>query len=176
MRSKSKGYYHLNNSCKVSVSTAPLPAHPKPPSCTLPPIKPIARGSPKRLSLTPDNQSNTENSMQVSHSHAQETKEGENICVILRIRPMLRFEIERGDLHAVSVVSSQSIELRTKSGPKRYNFNTVVSETATQQDMFIKSGVPSLLEAALEGYSASIFLYGQTGSGKTFTFAHQHFR
>ncbi len=36
-------------------------------------------------------------------------------------------------------------------------------------EFFRTSGVPGLLEAALEGYSCTCFAYGQTGSGKTYT-------
>jgi len=38
-----------------------------------------------------------------------------------------------------------------------------------QEDVFEKCGVHELIDAALEGYSATVFAYGQTGSGKTFT-------
>lgn len=31
--------------------------------------------------------------------------------------------------------------------------------------------INELLDAAIEGYSATIFAYGQTGSGKTYTMA-----
>jgi kinesin family protein 12 len=33
------------------------------------------------------------------------------------------------------------------------------------------SCVNELLDAAIEGYSATVFAYGQTGSGKTYTMA-----
>jgi len=34
-----------------------------------------------------------------------------------------------------------------------------------------KCNVGELIDAAIEGYSATIFAYGQTGSGKTYTMA-----
>ena len=40
---------------------------------------------------------------------------------------------------------------------------------ACADEFFRTSGVPGLLEAALEGYACTCFAYGQTGSGKTYT-------
>jgi hypothetical protein len=34
-----------------------------------------------------------------------------------------------------------------------------------------KCNVNELIDAAIEGYSATVFAYGQTGSGKTYTMA-----
>lgn len=176
MRSKSRGYYQLNNSEKISSRTLPSSIT-KPPSSTLPHIPTIPRQGPKSVSFVPEKNVSydpeplkpIDSISPVDQSMSHEQKEGENIIVILRVRPMLRFELERGDLHAVSSITPHAIELRAKAGPRRFEFNYVLPETASQQDVFIKSGVPSLLEASLEGYSASIFLYGQTGSGKTYT-------
>ena len=35
----------------------------------------------------------------------------------------------------------------------------------------MESGTHVLLDAVLDGYSATVFAYGQTGSGKTYTMA-----
>lgn len=37
------------------------------------------------------------------------------------------------------------------------------------QDVLRLCGITQLLDAALDGYNATILAYGQTGSGKTFT-------
>ena len=42
---------------------------------------------------------------------------------------------------------------------------------ASLQDVLRLCGIPQLLDAALDGYNATVLAYGQTGSGKTFTMA-----
>ena len=44
-----------------------------------------------------------------------------------------------------------------------------ISEDRTQKQLFQESGVASLLDASLLGYSSTVLAYGQTGSGKTYT-------
>jgi Cdc6-like AAA superfamily ATPase len=44
-----------------------------------------------------------------------------------------------------------------------------MDESTRQSEVFARCGVNSLIESALDGYSATIFAYGQTGSGKTYT-------
>jgi len=44
-----------------------------------------------------------------------------------------------------------------------------MDENTRQSEVFSRCGVNSLIESALDGYSATIFAYGQTGSGKTYT-------
>ena len=44
-----------------------------------------------------------------------------------------------------------------------------MDEQTRQSEVFQRCGVNSLIESALDGYSATIFAYGQTGSGKTYT-------
>jgi Cdc6-like AAA superfamily ATPase len=52
---------------------------------------------------------------------------------------------------------------------KHFKFNYVVDERTSQGELFHKCNISELLDAALDGYSATIFAYGQTGSGKTYT-------
>lgn len=51
---------------------------------------------------------------------------------------------------------------------RRFQFNGVFDEYATQADVYCGVGEP-LLDGVLEGKSAAIMCYGQTGSGKTHT-------
>lgn len=37
------------------------------------------------------------------------------------------------------------------------------------QDVLRLCGIPQLLDAAMDGFNATVLAYGQTGSGKTFT-------
>jgi Cdc6-like AAA superfamily ATPase len=47
----------------------------------------------------------------------------------------------------------------------------VAGEKTTQAQLYAQLNVDQFLEAALAGYSVTIFAYGQTGSGKTYTMA-----
>ena len=46
-----------------------------------------------------------------------------------------------------------------------------VTDATCQSEFFEVSGAKRLIDAALDGYSATIFAYGQTGAGKTHTIA-----
>lgn len=52
-----------------------------------------------------------------------------------------------------------------------FRYNAALDENNMQEDVFNKCGVHELIDAALAGYSATVFAYGQTGSGKTYTMA-----
>lgn len=57
--------------------------------------------------------------------------------------------------------------------PDRYTrdfaFHACIGPDVSQADVLHMCGIPSLLEAAMNGYNVTIFCYGQTGSGKTYT-------
>jgi Kinesin motor domain len=94
---------------------------------------------------------------------------GEFVQVVCRIRPMLQFELSRGDDHCVQVLDTQNLQLNKGAGVKAFRFNRIVDESASQSDVFHQCNVAKLLNSALDGYSATLFAYGQTGSGKTYT-------
>lgn len=48
---------------------------------------------------------------------------------------------------------------------------SVADDSVGQAEFFDVSGAKRLLDAALDGYAATIFAYGQTGAGKTHTIA-----
>ena len=54
---------------------------------------------------------------------------------------------------------------------RSFTFDSVHHTTTTQDEFFHSCGVTDLLDAALDGYTATVFAYGQTGSGKTYTTA-----
>ena len=54
---------------------------------------------------------------------------------------------------------------------KKFRFTNVVSEKTSQAEVYQQLNIDQFLEAALAGYSVTIFAYGQTGSGKTYTMA-----
>ena len=47
----------------------------------------------------------------------------------------------------------------------------MLSPAENQRSCYQKCNVSELIDAAIEGYSATVFAYGQTGSGKTYTMA-----
>jgi excinuclease UvrABC helicase subunit UvrB len=61
--------------------------------------------------------------------------------------------------------------LGCRGSQKSYQFNYVLGPGDNQQKCYQRCKVEELIEAAIEGYSATVFAYGQTGSGKTYTMA-----
>lgn len=94
---------------------------------------------------------------------------GEFVQVVCRIRPLLQFELSRGDDYCIKAIDSQHLQLIKGATVKAFRFNRVVDETASQSDVFHQCNVAKLINSALEGYSTTMFAYGQTGSGKTYT-------
>lgn len=97
---------------------------------------------------------------------------GEFVQVVCRIRPLLQFELSRGDEYCVKALDNQNLQLIKGATVKGFRFNRVVDQGASQSDVFHQCNVAKLLNSALEGYSATLFAYGQTGSGKTYTYSH----
>ena len=108
-----------------------------------------------------------------NHSITKKKKKekGENIMVIVRVRPLLSSELKRGDKKCIKIINENCIQIKKNHILKTFRLNKIFSSNASQSDIFNKTGMQKLLEAALEGYSTTVFAYGQTGSGKTFTIA-----
>ena len=96
---------------------------------------------------------------------------GESVRVCVRIRPLSQKELSSGNQNCVEVQNPQLLLLKQKSGIRQYAFHQILDESITQGQVFSETGVHSLLESSLEGYSCTIFAYGQTGSGKTYSMA-----
>lgn len=96
---------------------------------------------------------------------------GESVRVCVRIRPLSQKEIASGKQNCVEVQNPQLLLLKQKNGVRQYAFHQILDENIAQGQVFSETGVHSLLESSLEGYSCTIFAYGQTGSGKTYTMA-----
>lgn len=58
-----------------------------------------------------------------------------------------------------------------RGSQKGYQFNSALPPGESQKSCYQRCNVDELLDAAIEGYSATVFAYGQTGSGKTYTMA-----
>ncbi|RHZ04750.1 hypothetical protein DYB37_009744 [Aphanomyces astaci] len=76
-------------------------------------------------------------------------------------RPWLRCRHTLGD-KAVEVVGVKPTD------NKLYMADHVLSEDATQEDVFTTVGAPAV-DALVAGYNGSVIAYGQVGSGKTYT-------
>ncbi|MEW5320487.1 MAG: hypothetical protein WDW38_011556 [Sanguina aurantia] len=107
---------------------------------------------------------------------------GSRIQVVVRVRPVLT--LDSGDQVAVTCSPDGSkvqvlLPERSsdKSGPpgaaragaRAYEFDACLPGATTQAELFETCGMAELVEAALDGYSVTVFAFGQTGSGKTHT-------
>ncbi|GKT28153.1 Kinesin-like protein like protein, partial [Aduncisulcus paluster] len=96
-------------------------------------------------------------------------KPSENIHVIVRLRPLIRGEKTRSNIHITGdkvVVPSGPDSMRSA---KEFSFAKVYPPSAKNED--VKDSIKPIIEAVKEGYNATMFAYGQTSSGKTHTIA-----
>lgn len=89
------------------------------------------------------------------------------IRVYCRVRPLLDFEKDRGQVMAVEIPDELTIALKWKDKKREFNFDAVFEGGTTQEKVF--EDTKHLIQSAVDGYNVCIFAYGQTGSGKTFT-------
>lgn len=86
------------------------------------------------------------------------------ITVVARVRPPSEMERARGDSESVRCLDDRTVQV----GPRQLTFDAALGGS-NQQHVFERTDMRQLLDAALQGYAATVFAYGQTGSGKTFT-------
>eukprot|EP00798_Chlamydomonas_sp_ICE-L_P023238 gene23238-30462_t len=91
------------------------------------------------------------------------------IRVFCRVRPMLKFELDRGQQFGLNLPDELTITHPWKEEKKHreYNFDTVFNPGCNQDQVF--EDTKHLVQSAIDGYNVCLFAYGQTGSGKTFT-------
>lgn len=93
----------------------------------------------------------------------------DHINVVTRIRPLNTQEINRKDTFTFTFPGAGRCEIDNASSTRQFAFNVVFEPDATQEDLFIHSGVKRLIDMALSGYACTALAFGQTGSGKTHT-------
>ena len=103
---------------------------------------------------------------------------GHRVRVAVRVRPPLQHEgqpecilcEEDGKRLKLDTEGKQGWPVRG-AGPRArsFSFDSVHDRETTQEELFNRCGMPELLDATLDGYTATVFAYGQTGSGKTYT-------
>ena len=120
-----------------------------------------------------------------SHGSMIDMMKKSPVLVAVRVRPLNRFEVSRGEQIALRVTSkgTLSLDLPTKASNKKgganassqnvsqqrlFSFDSCVHQTATQKETFMCTG-HLLLNKVLSGINACLFCYGATGAGKTHT-------
>jgi len=93
-----------------------------------------------------------------------------NIRVMCRVRPMNERESDEGSNVVQAVTGNPEIELTHDGQQHIFRFDSVLSPTAVQEDVFKE--VSEVVQSAVDGYKVCVFAYGQTGSGKTHTLLH----
>lgn len=91
----------------------------------------------------------------------------DSVTVALRVRPLVKSEIDRGCRIAVQRVAD-GVPQVTVNRSDSFTYNYVFDTRDTQQDVY-ESCVRNKLKKLLHGYNVTILAYGQTGSGKTYT-------
>jgi hypothetical protein len=118
---------------------------------------------------------------------------GESVRVAVRVRPLLPHEVQAGHTRAkIEIDGSNCIVAfspsdvqraddpqglaRGLTGSRKYVFDAVLPEAASQGDVADRLGLGKLVDQAVLGFNASVFAYGQTGSGSGATDAFLQFR
>jgi hypothetical protein len=96
-----------------------------------------------------------------------------NVNVVLRLRPFVAHEKEKGCTKVVHKVRSKSsdevVQVNQKTN-RYFEFDAVLDESDSQKDVYLKSGAHKAVTTDIfRGFNSTIFAYGQSGSGKTFT-------
>eukprot|EP01043_Picozoa_sp_COSAG02_P008477 COSAG02_NODE_272_length_26345_cov_761.363179_4_plen_982_part_00 len=92
----------------------------------------------------------------------------DHVKVGVRIKPCDGPSSCEGDTLHNKVVLARSAH----GAARRYTFDHVFDEQATNAELYESVGAP-LLRSALDGYNATLLAYGQTGAGKTHTIMGQ---
>lgn len=88
------------------------------------------------------------------------------IKVALRVRPLVRSEVERGCRSIVAKTrDTAQVVVNNKD---QFTFNFAFSPDETQEMIYVNAIKPLVLKL-IKGYNVTILAYGQTGSGKTHT-------
>ncbi|XP_076246132.1 kinesin-like protein 3A [Calliopsis andreniformis] len=89
----------------------------------------------------------------------------DTVRVAVRIRPLVKTEVEKGCLTCLSVVpGEQQIVIRNMD--KAFTFNYVFNSDVDQEN-FYNTAIKDMVKDIFQGYNVTILAYGQTGSGKT---------
>lgn len=94
------------------------------------------------------------------------------IRAVVRVRPLLAHEVQRGEQDCCEVQDAHSMLIRAGAAGnhwRQYAFDACLPSDRSQKHVFQECGVTHLLDMAADGFAATVLAYGQTGSGKTHT-------
>ena len=92
------------------------------------------------------------------------------VRVAVRIRPLIKREVRENTVGCVlGDPDNNEIIIGRQPKQRRFTYDYVLGPDSSQQDVFDKCHIASLVDGCFHGYNATIFAYGQTGSGKTYT-------
>ena len=92
------------------------------------------------------------------------------VRVAVRIRPLIKREVRENTVGCVlGDPDNNEIIIGRQPKQRRFTYDYVLGPNSSQQDVFDKCHIASLVDGCFHGYNATIFAYGQTGSGKTYT-------
>ena len=89
------------------------------------------------------------------------------VRVAVRIRPLVKKEIEEGSRAFVNKIPSQP-QVSINGSNEAFTFDYVFGPEQTQAEVY-DTAVNKMVGKIFKGYNVTIVAYGQTGSGKTFT-------
>ena len=148
------------------------------PPATAPPRLPKRRDD---LSLPPPVIPEVPQAMEAAPSLFEMGPGGSAVAALVRVRPFSKKEKRSGAPAAVVVTDEQgersehverSVRVNgcgLKGSNLQFGFDRVAGGKVDQQQFWDSCGIQQMLDAAMEGFGATVFAYGQTGSGKTHT-------
>lgn len=95
-----------------------------------------------------------------------------NVRVVSRVRPLAKYELEKGCqpvVNKVPHIGEGGPEVLQIVGPDQrwFELDAVMTESCTQQEVYEKSGAhTAIAEDLFAGFNCTILAYGQTGAGK----------
>lgn len=89
------------------------------------------------------------------------------VRVVCRVRPLSENE-SPDETRVILVVNDKTVYVREKNNLSAFTFDSVLSESTTQEDLYESVGKKALIDF-FRGLNGTILAYGQTGAGKSYT-------
>ncbi|ORC84847.1 kinesin [Trypanosoma theileri] len=100
----------------------------------------------------------------------------EQMGVVLRVRPLLPAERERGEKESITVLPGGTrvriithLSRSTQNQVYHFDMDCCLGPEVDQKGVFRSAAIADMCNAAFEGRAATVMCFGQTGSGKTYT-------
>eukprot|EP00198_Chlamydomonas_reinhardtii_P003876 XP_001693212.1 kinesin family member heavy chain [Chlamydomonas reinhardtii] len=102
---------------------------------------------------------------------AAASAEESNVCVAVKIRPLVPAEVDDGCRETLFVTPGLP---QISTGQHNFTYDHVFGEEGASPDQLYPRCVAPLVAGLFKGYNATVFAYGQTGSGKTYTMGSEY--